>query len=63
MVSSRDSTLSTVIHTLLNTLSLTEPGSSATIGVRNKNNAPWANSTKMAGQRDTKGSSRPRQNS
>ena len=31
MVSSRDSTLSTVIHTLLNTLSLTKPGRSATV--------------------------------
>ena len=59
----QDSKLSTVIHTLLNTLSLTEPGSSATRGVRSKNNAPWANRMKMAGQRDTKSSSRPRQDS
>lgn len=50
-------------HTLPNKLSPGEPGNSATIGVRSRNNAPWANSMKIAGQRDTKGSSRPRQNS
>lgn len=63
IVSSSASELSTVIQTLPNKLSPGEPGNSATIGVRSRNNAPWANSMKIAGQRDTKGSSRPRQNS
>jgi hypothetical protein len=32
-------------------------------GVRSRNSAPWANSMKIAGQRDTSASSRPRPNS
>ena len=63
MVSSRASELRTVIHTLPNRLSPVEPGNNATMGVRNRNNAPCANRMKIAGQRDTKGSSRLRQNS
>ena len=63
MVNSSASKLRTVIHTLPNTLSFAETGSSATIGVRSKNSAPCANSMTMAGQRETNGSSRPRQNS
>ena len=40
MVVKSASKLRTVIHTLPNTASLAEPGSNATIGVRNKNSAP-----------------------
>ena len=32
-------------------------------GVRSRNSAPWANSMKIAGQREISASSRPRQNS
>lgn len=64
MVSSKASKLSTVIHTLPNTPSLPDAdGSSAMIGVRNGNRAPFAKNMMMAGQRDTSGSLRPRQNS
>src|SRR6185437_5926481 len=55
---------STVSHTLPNTLpSVGDHGSNSTNGVRNKNSAPCANNMKIAGQRDTSGSARPRQNS
>ena len=37
--------------------------SAAPSGVRSRNSAPCANSMKIAGQRDTSASSRPRQNS
>src|SRR5262245_20346285 len=61
MVRSSASMLSTVIQTLLNKLSLAKFGNSATIGLRSRNNAPCANRRMIAGQRDTSGSSRPRQ--
>ena len=63
MVNSSASKLSTVSHTLSNTWSVGDHGSIATSGVRSRNSAPCANSMKIAGQRDTSGSLRPRQNS
>ena len=64
MVSSSASKLSTVIHTLPNKPSLLEAGgSSAIIGVRSRNSAPCAKNTRIAGQRETSASLRPRQNS
>ena len=64
MVNSSASKLSTVSHTLPNTLvGRATTAASAPSGVRSRNSAPCANSMKIAGQRDTSGSLRPRQNS
>ena len=63
IVNSSASKLSTVNHTLPNTLLLGAQGSRTASGVRSRNNAPCANNRKIAGQRDTNCSLRPRQNS
>ena len=63
IVNSSASNDSTVSHTLPNMRLLGDHGSMATSGVRSRNSAPCANSMKIAGQRDTSGSLRPRQNS
>ena len=63
IVNSSASKLSTVSHTLSNTWLVGAHGSMEASGVRSRNSAPWANSMKIAGQRDTSGSLRPRQNS
>ena len=63
MVNSSASNDSTVSHTLPSMVSAGDQGSSVTSGVRSRNSAPCANSMKIAGQRDTSFSSRPRQNS
>jgi hypothetical protein len=59
------SKLSTVIQMLPYTpsLLLVADGSSAIIGVRNRNSAPCAKNITIAGQRETSASLRPRQNS
>ena len=63
MVNSSASKLSTVSQTLPTTSLAVDHGSIANSGVRSRNSAPCANSMKIAGQRDTNGSLRPRQNS
>ena len=63
IVNSSASKLSTVSHTLSNTWLVGDHGSIAPSGVRSRNSEPCANSMKIAGQRDTSGSLRPRQNS
>ena len=64
IVNSNASKLRTVSHTLPKILLLVgDQGSTETSGVRNRNSAPWANSMKIAGQRETRASPRPRQNS
>ena len=63
MVNSSASKLSTVSQTLSNTWLVGDHGSMAARGVRNRNREPCANNNKIAGQRDTRGSLRPRQNS
>ena len=63
MVNSSASKLSTVSHTLSNTWLVGVHGSMTASGVRSRNSEPCANSMKIAGQRDTSGSERPRQNS
>ena len=64
IVNSRASKDRTVSHTLPNRSELPGVhGSSFTSGVRSRNSAPCANSMKMAGQRETSCSLRPRQNS
>ena len=64
IVNSSASKLSTVSHTLPNiSLLLGDHGSIDTSGVRSRNSAPCENSMKIAGQRDTSCSLRPRQNS
>ncbi len=58
------SKLSTVSHTLSNAVLVEgDADSMAPNGARNRYSAPCANSMKIAGQRDTRGSLRPRQNS
>src|SRR5216683_1271460 len=59
MVNSSASKLSTVSHTLSNTWFMGDHGSIAASGVRNRNSDPCANSMKIAGQRETRGSQRP----
>ncbi len=63
IVNSSASKLSTVSHTLPYMLLVGDQGIIATSGVRSRNSAPCANSMKIAGQRDTSCSLRPRQNS
>ena len=63
IVNSSASNESTVSHTLPNIWLPGDHGSIAASGVRSRNSAPCANSMKIAGQRDTSGSLRPRQNS
>ena len=57
------SRLSTLSHALDNTLSASLPRTSAVSGVRSRNSAPWVKNSEIAGQRETSGSLRPRQNS
>ena len=63
IVNNSASKLSTVSHTLSNAWLAGGHGSMAASGVRSRNSEPCANSMKIAGQRDTSGSARPRQNS
>ena len=63
IVNSRASKLSTVSQTLSKTSVFGDHGSTVASGVRRRNSDPCANNMKIAGQRDTKGSLRPRQNS
>ena len=63
MVNSSASKLNTESHTLSNTWLVGDHGRIWDSGVRSRNSAPCANSMKIAGQRDTSGSLRPRQNS
>jgi hypothetical protein len=60
IVNSSASKLSTVSQTLLTTWVVGDHGRSCDSGVRSRNIEPCANSTKIAGQRDTNGSLRPR---
>ena len=63
MVNSSASKLRTVSHTLSKTCVVGIQGITAESGVRSRNSDPCANSRKIAGQRDTRDSLRPRQNS
>jgi len=63
IVNSSASKLSTVSQTLPYMLLVGDQGNTETSGVRSRNKAPCANNMKMAGQRDTSCSLRPRQNS
>ena len=63
MVNSSASRLSAVSHTLPNNRFVGDHGSVAPSGVRSRNSAPCANNMQIAGQRETNGSLRPRQNS
>ena len=63
IVASSDSVLITVSHALANTCSAFGQASWAISGLRSRNTAPLANKMKIAGQRDSSRSARPRQNS
>ena len=64
IVNSSASKLSTVSQTLSNIwLLVGNHGSMAPNGVRSRYSEPCANNMKIAGQRETSGSLRPRQNS
>ena len=63
MVNKSASKVITIIHTLSTTAPSGIHGSVRASGVRSRNNEPFANSTKIVGQRETSGSARPRQNS
>ena len=63
IVNSSASRLSSPSQPLLAKSLLGESFSMAPSGVRSRNSAPWANSMKIAGQREISASSRARQNS
>ena len=64
MVNSSASKVITMSQTLWTTCPpVGSHGSMPASGVRSRNSDPCANSMKIAGQRDTRGSPRPRQNS
>jgi hypothetical protein len=63
MVNSSASRLMSSSHTLCENALAGEMRNIAPSGVRSRNSAPCANSMKIAGQRETSASSRPRQNS